>query len=194
MPNSPASDKSTLRYTLEKPIVLVGMMGAGKTAIGCNLAETIDVAFLDSDAELVKAASRSIAEIFERDGEAFFRARESEVIDRLLTGDPCILSTGGGAFLSQTNRDIIAKHAVSVWLKADTELLWSRVKHKTTRPLLRTSDPHATLVEIANARNPIYALSETFVEADAAYSIEDMVARVIEKLLAIGVLKEMRDA
>jgi shikimate kinase len=118
VPNQPASDNPLPHYTLEKPIVLVGMMGSGKTAIGSSLAQVISVPFLDSDAELVKAASRSIAEIFERDGEAFFRARESEVIDRLLTGDPCILSTGGGAFLSQINRDLISQHAVSLWLKS----------------------------------------------------------------------------
>ena len=176
---------------LKKPVVLVGMMGAGKSAIGLGLAQAIEVEFLDSDAELEKAASRSIAEIFERDGEAFFRARESEVIDRLLTGVPSILSTGGGAFLAENNREIIALHAISVWLKADTELLWSRVKHKTTRPLLRTADPHATLTEIANTRNPIYGLAEVFVEADAGYSIEQMVERVIAKLLEVGVLEEV---
>lgn len=192
MPNSSTSDTAPVTYNLKKPVVLVGMMGAGKSAIGSGLAEAINVPFLDSDAELVKAASRSIAEIFERDGEAFFRARESEVIDRLLTGTPCVLSTGGGAFLAENNRAIIDEKAVSLWLKADTELLWSRVKHKNTRPLLRTSNPHATLTEIANARNPIYALSQVFVEADAAYSIEDMVARVIDRLLEINVLEEVK--
>lgn len=187
-----AADHTTQpRHKLLKPIVMVGMMGAGKTAIGSALADRLDVAFKDSDAEIVEAASRSIAEIFERDGEAFFRARESEVIARLLSEEPCILSTGGGAFLAETNRDIIDATAVSVWLKADTSLLWSRVRHKTTRPLLQTSDPKATLTELAEARNPIYAKAALAVEAQAEFSIEDMVDKVLAALTESGIVKEL---
>lgn len=171
---------------LLKPIVLVGMMGAGKTAVGTALAKMLGVAFRDSDDALVKAADRSIAEIFERDGEAFFRARETEVICRLLSAEPCILSTGGGAFLSEQNRELIAKNAISVWLKADIDLLWSRVKHKTTRPLLRTADPFATLSEIAASRDPIYALASLSVCADPNYSIEDMANAVCTALIEDG--------
>jgi shikimate kinase len=184
------NDPNVPRLRLLKPIVMVGMMGAGKTAIGCGLAVRLNVPFKDSDAELEMAASRTIAEIFERDGEAFFRAREGEVIARLLNEDPCVLSTGGGAFLSDGNRDIIEAQAVSVWLKADIGLLWSRVRHKTTRPLLRTADPKATLTEIANARNPIYAKATLAVEAQAEFSIEDMVEKVLGALIEAGIVKE----
>ncbi|RLJ59310.1 shikimate kinase [Litoreibacter meonggei] len=176
--------------TLTRPLVLVGMMGAGKTAIGGAVARKLNVNFLDSDEELVRAADRSIAEIFDRDGEAFFRARETEVISRLLDGKPAVLSTGGGAFLSETNRALIDDKAVSVWLKADLPLLWSRVRHKTTRPLLRTDDPLATLTEIYEARTPIYAQAQLNVEARAEYSIDDMADQVIATLSNANLLKE----
>lgn len=176
--------------TLTRPLVLVGMMGAGKTAIGGAVARKLGVRFLDSDEELVRAADRSIAEIFERDGEAFFRARETEVISRLLDGEPAVLSTGGGAFLSGKNRALIDDKAVSVWLKADLPLLWSRVRHKTTRPLLRTANPLGTLTEIYDARTPIYAKAALKVDARAEYSIDDMADKVIATLNDANLLKE----
>lgn len=169
-------------FRLKKSIAMVGMMGAGKTAIGTALAKRLHVPFLDSDAEIVKAADRSIAEIFERDGEAFFRDRESEVIGRLLEGPPCILSTGGGAFLRAENRAIIAEHGVSLWLRAELELLWQRVKHKTTRPLLRTADPRATLDELQQVRDPLYAKADIVVDSEFDFSIDEMTDRVIETL------------
>ena len=127
---------------LAKTVVMVGMMGAGKTAVGTAVARLLGVEFRDSDEEIVLAANRSIAEIFERDGEPFFRARETEVIARLLRGTPCVLSTGGGAFLSEKNRQLLHDVGVSVWLRADLDLLWQRVRHKTTRPLLRSPRRH----------------------------------------------------
>jgi len=139
---------------------------------------------------MTEAANMSIAEIFERDGEAFFRARETEVIDRLLTETPGILSTGGGAFLSEVNRALISSKGVSVWLKADLDLLWSRVRHKTTRPLLRTADPRATLTDIFEARDPVYALADLAVEADEAYSIDEMADAVLKALISSGIVKE----
>ena len=146
---------------------MVGMMGAGKTAVGTALARILGVPFRDSDEEIVRAANRSIAEIFERDGEPFFRARETEVITRLLAGEPAILSTGGGAFLSETNRALISEQGVSVWLRADLELLWQRVRHKTTRPLLRTANPEATLRALLEARDPLYReIADVVVETD----------------------------
>jgi shikimate kinase len=126
---------------LRKTVALVGMMGAGKSAIGSAVARELRVPFLDSDAEIERAANRTIAEIFERDGEPFFRERETQVIRRLLRTQRCILSTGGGAFMSERNRRIIHDAGVSVWLKVDLDLLWTRVRHKDTRPLLRTADP-----------------------------------------------------
>ncbi|MDP4031620.1 MAG: shikimate kinase [Pseudorhodobacter sp.] len=167
---------------LAKTVVLVGMMGAGKTAVGTQLARLLGVPFRDSDDEIVKAAQRSIAEIFERDGEALFRAREGEVLTRLVTGAPCVLSTGGGAFLAEANRRIIAAHAVSVWLRADLELLWQRVRHKTTRPLLHTPNPHETLRRLYEARTPVYALADLTVDSRPDLSIEDMARRVQDAL------------
>lgn len=176
--------------TLKTPIVLVGMMGAGKTAIGGAVARKLGVPFLDSDEALVEAANASIAEIFERDGEAFFRARETEVIARLLDDAPAVLSTGGGAFLAETNRKLIDEKAASVWLKADLALLWDRVRHKTTRPLLRTDNPYASLKEIFEARSPIYAQARIAVEAQPHYSIDDMADHVIAALADANLLKE----
>jgi len=163
---------------LRKTVVLIGMMGAGKTAVGTALARALGVPFLDSDEEIERAASMSVAEIFRRDGEAFFRARESEVLARLLNGPPCVLSTGGGAFLSPANRALIAEKGVAVWLKADLELLWQRVRHKTTRPLLRTADPKATLATLLDGRAPVYAEAQLIVEAAPEYSVEEMAAKV----------------
>lgn len=168
---------------LHKTVVMVGMMGAGKTAVGTVLARLLAVPFRDSDEEIVKAADRSIPEIFERDGEAFFRARESEVLSRLLRSEPCILSTGGGAFLSPTNRQLISGFGVSVWLRADLDLLWQRVRHKTTRPLLRTANPYETLRSLYEARLPFYEQADLIVESSSNLSVEDMARRVRAALL-----------
>ncbi|SOC12059.1 shikimate kinase [Rhodobacter maris] len=167
---------------LRKTVVLVGMMGAGKTAVGTALARALAVPFQDSDEEIVRAAQMSVAEIFERDGEPFFRARESEVIERLLTGHPSVVSTGGGAFMSEANREMIARLGVSCWLKADLELLWSRVKGKNTRPLLRTADPRATLAGLIEKRYPVYGLAQVTVTAEPGLSIEAMAQKVIAAL------------
>lgn len=176
---------------LRRTVVLVGMMGAGKTAIGTQVARMLDVPFLDSDDEIVRAANRSIAEIFERDGEPFFRAKEAQVIQRLLAGPPCILSTGGGAFLAEGNRAAIKAQGVSVWLRADIDLLWNRVRHKTTRPLLRTANPRETLQQLYAARTPVYALADIAVNAEAGLPIEGMAAKVIAALAARpGLLEE----
>ncbi|MET4104098.1 shikimate kinase [Roseovarius sp. MBR-78] len=166
------------RWKLKKSVVLVGMMGAGKTAVGRVLAARLGVPFLDSDVEIEKAANMTIAEIFQRDGEGFFRARESEVIDRLLEARPAVLSVGGGAFLAERTRELITQKGVSVWLDADLDLLWSRVKGKNTRPLLRTSDPRETLRALMQARVPLYALADLRVEAQSSYTIDDMAAQV----------------
>lgn len=172
------------QWKLKKTVVMVGMMGAGKTAVGKALAAVLDVPFLDSDAEIELAANMTIAEIFERDGEAFFRDRETQVIDRLLETEKGILSTGGGAFLSDRNRKLISEKGVSVWLKADLDLLWSRVKHKETRPLLRTDDPFATLKELYEARVPVYAKSDICVETQPGYSIAKTTGLVVAALAA----------
>lgn len=173
---------------------MVGMMGAGKTAVGRALAHKLGVPFLDSDAEIVDAANMSIAEIFERDGEAFFRDKESQVIERLLDTERCVLSTGGGAFLSERNRKMISDKGVAVWLNADIDLLWSRVRHKDTRPLLRTENPRATLEALFNARVPDYAKADLKVDSDPHVSIEEMAGRVVEALRSRpDVLEDMHE-
>jgi shikimate kinase len=172
---------SSLRRLL-KTIVLVGMMGAGKTAVGLQLAKMLGVSFLDSDDEIMNAAQRSIAEIFERDGEEFFRARETEVLRRLFVGRPCVLSTGGGAFMSECNRAIIQEAGISVWLEADLPTLWSRVRNKTTRPLLRTQNPYATLKSIYELREPTYRLAALSVKCGPDLTVEDMAKKVCIEL------------
>lgn len=181
-------------YALKKTVVMVGMMGAGKTAVGRALAQLLGVAFLDSDHEIEAAANMTVPEIFARDGEAFFRARESEVIQRLLAGDPCVLSTGGGAFLSQQNRQTISTYGISVWLDADVELLWNRVKHRDTRPLLRTENPRQTLETLFKARVPAYVQADLRVPCAPPVAVERMAQRVREALLARPDVLERRDA
>ncbi|MEM5475087.1 shikimate kinase [Pacificibacter sp. AS14] len=171
---------------LKKTVALVGMMGAGKTAVGKAIAQLLEVPFLDSDAEIERAADRTIAEIFARDGEAFFRSKETQVITRLLEDERCILSTGGGAFMSEVNRDTIAAHGVAVWLKADLDILWQRVRHKNTRPLLQTDNPLETLRSLADVRNPIYGMAGVIVDAEPSLSIEKMAQKVVDALVAHG--------
>lgn len=181
-------------YVLKKTVVMVGMMGAGKTAVGRALASLLDVPFLDSDHEIEAAANMTVPEIFARDGEAFFRARESEVINRLLGGPACVLSTGGGAFLSPVNRAAITRSGVSVWLNADIDLLWNRVRHRDTRPLLRTADPKATLTALYETRVPEYAKADLEVPCAPPVSIDRMALRVARTLESRPDVLERRDA
>lgn len=178
----PQATDTTPDFQLKKTVVLVGMMGSGKTAVGKALAARLDVPFLDSDAAIEQAASVSIAEIFERDGEPFFRKREAEVIDRLLAGAPCILSTGGGAFLTKTVRAAIAERGAAVWLDASLDILWDRVRHKDTRPLLRTDNPRQTLSDIYDARVPIYRLAGLHAHVAVGASIEMTTESVLQTL------------
>ncbi|MBW4962848.1 shikimate kinase [Sulfitobacter sp. CW3] len=182
------------RYHLKKSVVLVGMMGAGKTAVGRALAVKLGVPFLDSDHEIETAANLTVPEIFERDGEPFFRKREAEVIARLLDEEPGILSTGGGAFLAAANRDIISAKGVSVWLEADIDLIWNRVRHRNSRPLLRTSNPRKTLEELFHVRVPIYKLANLSTTSKPNLSIDKMANRVIETLLSRPDVLERTDA
>ncbi len=177
-------DDAKVVWRLGKTVALVGMPGSGKTAIGGALARRLKVPFRDSDEEIVAAANMSIAEIFARDGEPFFRAKEAQVIARLLTGPPAILSTGGGAFLQPANRAAIARRGIAVWLDADLDLLWSRVRHKDTRPLLRTADPRAALAALHAARAPHYAEADLSVRAIPGATIEEMTERVLAALAA----------
>ena len=165
--------------SLNKTVVLVGMMGSGKTAVGKALATELNVAFMDSDHAISLAANRSIAEIFERDGESFFRSAESKVIERLLQGPPCVLSTGGGAFMSPDNRALISDLGASVFLQVDLELLWERVRSKGTRPLLKTSKPKASLTQIFEDRKEKYKLADLSVVSNASCSIAHTMQNVL---------------
>ena len=167
---------------LKKTVVMVGMMGAGKTAVGRALAARLEAPFLDSDSEIEAAANMTIPEIFARYDEPFFRQKESQVIERLLDSQRGVLSTGGGAFMAEQNRRMISEKGVSVWLDAGLDLLWQRVRHKDTRPLLRTPDPKATLTALYQQRVPVYALADLRVDVKPGFSIEDTVDRVIEAL------------
>lgn len=170
-------------FRLHRTVALVGMMGSGKTAIGRALAQRVSAAFVDSDAEIEAAANATISEIFARDGEAFFRDRESQVIARLLGGAPVILSTGGGAFMVERNRAAITRHGVSLWLNADLETLWERVRHKETRPLLRGPDPKGTLQSLFDARAGTYRLADLSVQAQRGFSIDQTTEHAIAALL-----------
>jgi len=171
-----------MAWVLKKTVVLVGMMGAGKTAVGKALATMLDVPFLDSDAEIEAAANMGVGEIFARDGEAFFREKETQVIARLLQGHAGILSTGGGAFLKERNRALIHRDGVSVWLDARLPLLWRRVRHKDSRPLLRTEDPYQTLSDLYEARVPSYAKADLRVDVMPGLSIEQTAQSVLDVL------------
>ena len=172
-----------MRYRLKKTVALVGMMGAGKTAIGKALANLLSVSFLDSDAEIESASNMAISEIFARDGEAFFRAKETQILARLLDHDPCILSTGGGAFLTPQNRDLISSKAISLFLEVEPGLLWSRVRLKPGRPLLQTPNPYETLTTTLAQRGPVYALADLTVPAAPSVSIDQMAGRVLACLV-----------
>jgi len=151
---------------LEKTLVLVGMMGAGKTSVGRRLASALGVPFRDADVEIEAAAGCTINEIFERFGEPAFRSGERKVIARLLSDPPHVLAAGGGAFIDAETRERIKERAVSIWLRAPIELLIQRVLRKDTRPLLRNTDSRATLERLLRDREPIYAEADIVVESD----------------------------
>lgn len=149
--------QSVLEPLGTRSIVFVGLMGAGKTAIGRKVAEALHLPFVDSDHEIETASRMTIPELFERYGEQEFRALEQRVIHRILETGPRVLSTGGGAFMNAQTRELIAEHAVSVWLKAGIDVLFARVSKKQNRPLLKTENPRATLERLMDERYPVYA-------------------------------------
>jgi shikimate kinase len=149
----------------ERPVVLVGMMGAGKTTVGRRLAHRLDRHFVDSDEEIEKAAGMKIDDIFATHGEADFRAGEARVIARLLKDRGIVLGTGGGAFINAETRALIKETAVSVFITADFELLFSRVSRRNNRPLLKTANPRETLRNLIDLRYPIYAEADVTVES-----------------------------
>jgi len=179
--SAPGERERLLAAALDgRSVVLVGMMGAGKTAVGKRLAARLGLDFRDADAEIESAAQKTIPEIFQTDGEAFFRDKERRVIARLLGGPRgLVLATGGGAFMNEETRATIRATGVSVWLKAEFDVLMRRVRRKANRPLLKTADPEATLTALLAAREPVYGTADIVVTSrDVAHEIvlEDVLA------------------
>lgn len=156
-----------IRTALDRrSVVLVGMMGVGKSSIGRRLATRLGIPFVDADAEIEKAAGMSISDIFGRHGEADFRSGEARVIARLLDGGPQVLATGGGAFMNEATRTAIKNKGVSIWLSAEFEVLMRRIaKRRNERPMLQTADPEETLRKLIAERDPVYALADLTVQS-----------------------------
>ncbi len=169
-----------------RALVMVGMMGAGKSSIGRRLANRLGMPFVDADVEIERAANQTISEIFDRHGEAYFRDGERRVIQRLLDGKPKVLATGGGAFVNAETRAAIQDDgAISIWLKADRDVLMSRVKRRSNRPLLKTGDPEATMDRLIAERYPLYAEATIQVQSrDVAHDvvIDDILAALADHL------------
>lgn len=170
----------------DRPLVLVGMMGAGKTTVGRRIAARLGRRFLDSDEEIEKAAQMSIPEIFAQRGEPEFRAGETRVIQRLLKETDLVLATGGGAFVNGETRALVKSDAVSVWLKADLDVLFERVSRRSNRPLLKTANPRQTLEKLIEDRYPIYA------EADVTVLSRDVPQDSVAAEVIAAVLHHLR--
>lgn len=156
--------------SIDRPIVLIGMMGVGKTSVGKRLAEALNLPFVDSDHEIEAASARSIAEIFEEYGEAHFRDGERRVIKRLMDGKPRVIATGGGAFLNAETRDLILDQAVSIWLDADIDVLVSRLAGRSHRPLIKgksAEEIREILMGLVSERNPLYAMADHHVVSNS---------------------------
>lgn len=148
-----------------RSVVLVGMMGVGKSTVGRRLAARLRLPFVDADTEIETAARMTIPEIFEVHGEAHFRDGEARVIARLLDGGPLVLATGGGAYLRESTRARISASAISLWLKADLDVIMRRVRRRSDRPLLQTADPEATVTRLIGERHPVYQLADLVIDS-----------------------------
>lgn len=162
------SGYSTKAVPISRPVVLVGMMGVGKSSIGRKLARRIGIGFADADDEIELAAGMKIAEIFERFGEDYFRDGERRVIARLIDGVPKVIATGGGAFINGETRSLILAKAISIWLDAELAVLVERVSRRTHRPLLHGRDAREVLSELGAVRNPIYAQANIHIRSDTS--------------------------
>lgn len=184
MSKTPLSSATVQRFHLNRSLVLVGLMGAGKTSVGKRLATMLGVPFTNSDHEIVEAAGMSIPEIFSNLGEPAFRDGERRVIGRLLADRPGIIATGGGAFIEPGTRAEIKEHGRSVWLRADVDVLWDRVRDRPGRPLLATANPRATLADLLERRAPIYAEADVTVDSRRGLSHEAMARAIIAAVQA----------
>lgn len=181
--HDPGISGKDARQRIKRPIVLVGMMGVGKTSIGKRLAAYLDMAFVDADDEIEKAAGLSIAEIFAKFGESYFRDGERRVIARLIDGPPKVIATGGGAFIDPSTRELILKRAASIWLDADINVLAERVGRRNHRPLLKDRDPVEVLTELGKVRNPLYAAADFHIRSDTsphARTVENIVKALMQ--------------
>jgi len=180
----------TLREGLgDRSIVLIGLMGAGKSSVGRRLAACLELPFVDADDEIEAAAGKSISDIFEEHGEDYFRDGERRVIHRLLKGGPQILATGGGAFMNSETRQTICENGIAVWLKADVELLAKRVRRRNTRPLLQGKDVHAVLSALMRVRHPVYGEADFTIESkDVPHEV--IVSEIVSALSQSSVLRE----
>lgn len=167
----------------DRSLVFVGMMGAGKTTLGRRVAARLEIPFADLDQEIEKAAALTVAEIFARHGEAHFRDGERKVIARLLADGPQVLATGGGAFMNAETRAAIARAGISVWIEADPTVLFARIRHKPTRPLLQNPDPEGTLRRLVAERYPVYATADVTVRSRDA-SKDVMTEEILATLAA----------
>jgi len=164
--NATVSAATILPLLARRSIVLVGMMGVGKSSVGRRLAARLAIPFVDADTEIEKAAGMSIADIFDRHGEAYFRSGEARVIARLLEGGPQVLATGGGAFMNADTRALVKVKGVSIWLQAESDVLARRIsKRRNERPLLQTADPAETLRQLLIEREPTYAQADLTVQS-----------------------------
>lgn len=164
-----------------RSIVLVGLMGAGKSTVGRRLAQTLGLPFRDADHEIEAAAGMTIPDIFSIHGEEHFRDGERRVIARLLQEGPMVLATGGGAFMNEETRRNIAAHGISIWLRADLDVLMRRVSKRATRPLLQNPDPEGTMRRLMEARHPVYATADLTVDSHEAPH-DRVVADIIDAL------------
>ncbi len=153
---------------IDKPLVLIGLMGVGKTTVGRRLAKRLNLPFVDADEEIEKAADLKVSEIFDRFGEDYFRDGERRVIARLMDDGCQVIATGGGAFMNEETRELILSKATAIWLDANIDILVSRVARRDTRPLLRNGDPETILRDLAAKRNPIYGLAHHHVTGNDA--------------------------
>jgi shikimate kinase len=161
-----AKDIEAVKRSLNgRSIVLVGLMGAGKSTVGRRLAQKLGLEFIDADSEIERAAGKAVSDIFRDHGEAYFREGERKVIARLLESGPQVLATGGGAFTNEETRQNIARRGISVWLKADIDLLMKRVRRRDNRPLLRAEDPEEIMRQLIAQRYPIYSQADVTVES-----------------------------
>jgi shikimate kinase len=161
-----AKEAEAIRQQMgNRPIVLVGLMGAGKTSVGRRLAEKLEIPFVDADHEIEAAAGKPIKEIFADHGEAYFREGERRVIQRLIGNGAQVLATGGGAYINDETRARIQEHGISVWLRASLPLLMKRVGKRNDRPLLMADDPEAVMRSLMETRYPVYALADVMVES-----------------------------